>query len=248
MTSADSVGTRPRGGLPVAALRALWSARSWRATLHALLGVPLGAGAFAVIAGLVVVWAAAVWSLADGPTGARWLAVLYVVAALAVPVALPWCVQAFGAVQRARFRAVLGVEVAAPPRVAGSWPLRLLRPWRSAATWRQLGYHLLALAVGGAGGALVAACWSAAALAPWYADDLWSAARRPGGRLGVTALALALLLAAPWVARGLARVDEAAARALLGPSRRKELARRGEAPAPTPPAGVAAAPRPPRPL
>src|ERR671922_109733 len=119
MTSADSVGTRPRGGLPVAALRALWSARSWRATLHALLGVPLGAGAFAVIAGLVVVWAAAVWSLADGPTGARWLAVLYVVVALAVPVALPWCVQAFGAVQRARFRAVLGVEVAAPPQGAG---------------------------------------------------------------------------------------------------------------------------------
>jgi signal transduction histidine kinase len=229
MTSADSVGTRPRGGLPATALRALWSARSWRASLHALLGAPLGVGAFAMIAGLVVVWAAAVWSLADGPTGARWLAVLYVVVALAGPVVLPWCVLAFGAVQRARFRAVLGVEVAAPPRVAGSWPRRLVRPLRASATWRQLAYHLLALAVGGAGGALVAACWTAVALAPWYADDVWSGARRPAGRLGVAALALGLLLAAPWVARGLARVDGAAARALLGTSRSQALALRVEA-------------------
>jgi signal transduction histidine kinase len=148
---------------------------------------------------------------------------------VAVPVALPWCVQAFGAVQRARFRTVLGIEIAAPPRVAGSSPQRLVRPWRAPATWRQLGYHLLALVAGTAGGALVAICWSAVALAPWYADDLWSDARRPGIRLGVTVLTLAMLLAAPWVARGLARADEAAAGALLGPSRSEELALRVEA-------------------
>jgi signal transduction histidine kinase len=229
MTSADRVDTRPGGGQAAAALRALWSARSWRATLHALLGAPLAVGAFAAIAGLVVVWLAAVWSLAEGPTGARSLAVLYLVVALAGPVALPWCVLGFGAVQRARFRAALGVELAPAPRPAGSWPLRLVRPWRASATWRQLGYHLLALPVGGVGGALVAACWSAVALAPWYAGDLWGEARRPGGRLGVTVLTLAMLLAAPWVARGLARVDEAAARALLGASRSDELGLRVEA-------------------
>src|SRR5919197_84252 len=105
--------------------QALWSARSWRATLHALLGAPLGAAAGAVIAGLVVVWGAAVWSLAEGPTGAWGLAVLYVLVAVAGPVALPWCVWAFGAAQRARFRTVLGVEVAAPPRLVGGWPLAL---------------------------------------------------------------------------------------------------------------------------
>jgi signal transduction histidine kinase len=42
-------------------------------------------------------------------------------------------------------------------------------------------------------------------------------------------LTLALLLAAPWVARGLARADQAAARALLGPGRGEELAMRVEA-------------------
>jgi signal transduction histidine kinase len=229
MTWIDTVRARRRGGTLTGALAALWSARSWRATLHALLGAALGVGAGAVIAGLVLVWLAAVWSLAEGPTGAQLLAVLYVVVAVAVPVALPWCVQAFGAVQRARFRTVLGIEIAAPPRVAGSSPLRLVRPWRAPATWRQLGYHLLALVAGTAGGALVAICWSAVALAPWYADDLWSDARRPGIRLGVTVLTLAMLLAAPWVARVLARADEAAAGALLGPSRSEELALRVEA-------------------
>jgi signal transduction histidine kinase len=229
MTWIDTVRARRRGGTLTGALAALWSARSWRATLHALLGAALGVGAGAVIAGLVLVWLAAVWSLAEGPTGAQLLAVLYVVVAVAVPVALPWCVQAFGAVQRARFRTVLGIEIAAPPRVAGSSPQRLVRPWRAPATWRQLGYHLLALVAGTAGGALVAICWSAVALAPWYADDLWSDARRPGIRLGVTVLTLAMLLAAPWVARGLARADEAAAGALLGPSRSEELALRVEA-------------------
>ncbi|HYY82014.1 MAG TPA: sensor histidine kinase [Actinomycetes bacterium] len=208
--------------------QALWSARSWRATLHALLGAPLGAAAGAVIAGLVVVWGAAVWSLAEGPTGAWGLAVLYVLVAVAGPVALPWCVWAFGAAQRARFRTVLGVEVAAPPRLVGGWPLRLLRPWRTPATWRQLGYHLLAVLVGAAGGALVATCWSALALAPWYAGGLWSDAR-PGVRLGLTVLTLAMLLAAPWLARALARVDVAAARALLGASRSEQLALRVEA-------------------
>jgi signal transduction histidine kinase len=137
-------------------------------------------------------------------------------------------VRAFGALQRARFRAMLGVEIPAPPRVAGRWPPRLVRPWRSAATWRQLGYHLVALAVGGVGGALVVVCWSAVPVALAYAAGLGSGGPRPGSGLALTAVALAILLAAPWVARGVARVDEVAARALLGPSRGEELALRVE--------------------
>jgi signal transduction histidine kinase len=209
-------------------LGALWSARGWRATLHALLGLPLGVGGCAVIAGVVVIWAAAVWSLIDGPTGAWWLIVLYAVVAVASPVPLLWCVRALSALQRLRFRSVLGVEIPAPPSVAGGWPLWPLRPWRAPATWRQLGYHLLALVIGGAGGALVATCWLAWALALASAGELWS--WRPAGiGVVVTVLALALLPAAPWLAMGVARADEVAARALLGPSRSEQLARRVEA-------------------
>jgi signal transduction histidine kinase len=50
-----------------------------------------------------------------------------------------------------------------------------------------------------------------------------------GVGVAVTVLALAMLPAAPWLAMGLARADEAAARALLGPSRGEQLARRVEA-------------------
>jgi signal transduction histidine kinase len=214
----------PGAGGPVRALRALWSTRSWRATLHALAGLVAAAGAGAVLAGLLVVWLAAIWSLLEGPTGAWALAVTYAVVAAAGPVALLWCVLAFGAVQRARFRATLGVEIAAPPLVAGTWPLRLVRPWRAPATWRQLGYHLLALVVGVGGGALVAGCWSALPLALGYAVGPRSQGRPAG--IGVALAALALLLAAPWVARGVACLDEVAARALLGPSRSEELALR----------------------
>jgi signal transduction histidine kinase len=228
MTSVETTNARRRGGALMTVLGALWSARSWRATLHAILGLALGISACAVIVGLVVVWFAAVWSLLDGPTGGWVLAVAYVAMAVTGPVLLLWCVRAFGALQRARFRAVLGVEIPAPPRVAGGWPLRLVRPWRTPATWRQLAYHLLALVIGAVGGALVAICWLAGALALAGAGELWS--WRPAGiGLGATVLALAMLPAAPWLARGVARVDEVAARALLGPSRSEQLAQRVEA-------------------
>src|SRR5919197_1651247 len=150
------------------------SARGWRATLHALLGLPLGICGCAVIAGVLAIWAAAVWSLIDGPTGAWWLIALYAVVAVAAPVPLLWCVRALSALQRLRFRAVLGVGIVAPPSVAGRWPLRPLRAGRAPAPWRQLGYHLLALVIGGAGGELVATCWLAGPLALASGGEVWS--------------------------------------------------------------------------
>jgi signal transduction histidine kinase len=205
------------------------TARSWRPTLHALTGLAAGVGVGAVLGGLVVIWLAAVWSLVDWPVGGWGLAVLYAAVALAGPALLLWGVRGFGALQRARFRAVLGVEIPPPPRgAAGSWALRPVRAWRAPATWRQLGYHLLALVGGTVGGLLVAACWSAPVLAvAWFAGLLGDG---PGVLGGLTAalLSLAMLLAAPWVASGVARADEAAARVLLGPSRGEELAVRVE--------------------
>ena len=80
---------------------------------------------------------------------------VYVVVALAGSVLLLWWVQGLGRLQRSRFRAVLGVEIPAPPgRAAGGRLPRPLRAWQAPATWRQLGYHLLAMTGGTAG-----ACW-----------------------------------------------------------------------------------------
>ena len=206
------------------------AARDWRPTLHALAGLAAGAGVGAVLAGLALMWVAAGWSLIDGPVGGWELAVLYAAVALAGPALLLWAVRGFGALQRARFRTLLGVEIPAPPRgAAGGWPLlRPVRAWRAPATWRQLGYHLLALVGGTAGGALVAACWSAPVLAAAYLAGRLGDGRRLGIGLGAAVLAAAMLLAAPWVARVVARADEAAGRALLGPSRGEELAVRVE--------------------
>jgi signal transduction histidine kinase len=194
VTSLETADARRRPGLLKAVLDAMRSARTRRATLHALLGLPTCLVAGTVIIGLVVVWVAAAWSLLDGPTGGWVLVVIYAVVVLAGPVVLPWCARAFGALQRARFRKALGVEIAPPRRAVGRWPMGPVRPWGAAATWRQLGYHVLGLVAGPAGAVLV----------------------------------LATFPAAPWVAPGVARLDERAARALLGPSRGEELAQRVE--------------------
>jgi signal transduction histidine kinase len=202
--------------------------RGWRPTLLALAGLVAGLGVGAVLGALVVTWLAAVWSLIDWPVGSWGHVVLYVAVVLIWPVLLLWGARGFGDLQRARFRAVLGVDIPAPPAAgAGAWPLRPV--WAAPATWRQLGYHALALVGGTAGGALVAACWSAPVLAgAWLATVGGGARPGVGVGLGVAVLAVAMLLAAPWVAGAVARADEVAGRALLGPSRGEELAGRVE--------------------
>src|ERR1035441_6674220 len=85
-----------------------------------------------------------------------------------MPVPLLWWLGVLNAVQRVRFRPVLGVETPQPPQAAGRWPLRLARAWGTAATWRQLGYHLLAPIIGLAGAVAGAACWSAPPVAVTY--------------------------------------------------------------------------------
>ncbi len=180
---------------------ALGAARTWRATLHALTGLLI----VAITLLLVALWIAAGWSLAAGPTGAPALAVVYLVVAVIGVVPLLWWLSVLSAVQRARFRAVLGTGIPAPAGAPGPWPARLLRAWRLPGTWRQLSYHLAALVAAPAGGGLVALCWSAVLVAAIYPG------RVPAGRPAAIAAGVILMLAAPWVARGVARADEAAA-------------------------------------
>ena len=209
--------------VPVAALRSLVAPATWQATFHVLAGMFLGAAIGGVLWLLAVLWWAAGYSLVDGPTGHPLLTMLYAAAAVIGPLALLPCARFFGALQRERFRALAGVHIAAPKPEAGPGWARLLRPWATGASWRQLAYHVLAPVLTGLGGALVVLCWSALPLAALWGDRVsrgWYVLWFGGATLA--------LFAGPWVARGVAAADTAVARRLLGPGRAEQLSERVE--------------------
>jgi signal transduction histidine kinase len=202
-------------------LRAPVSAWAWRATIHHVVGFPLAIVTFVLTLVLVALTAG--------------LAVTAVLALLTL-VLLVWSLRAFTAAQRSRFRSVLDVEI--PPLnhdYPGTGVRRLLAQARAGATWRQIAYHLLALVISTFGFVVVVVAWSAgAALATVFAyghrlPDVgifdWHM-REPQNLAFFTVGGVLLLLIAPWLAQGVADLDVAAARALLGPSRAEELARR----------------------
>ena len=219
MTSADRTSRRVS-----AAVSALWSGPAWRATGNALAALLVGAVGGILLGGLVLICGAAIVSLLHWPVGGWAHATEYMAAVVAGPVLVLWAVQGLTALQRSRLHATLGLEIPAGPRASERkpWPVG---PWLAAATWRQLGFHLLAIVTGVIGGGLVAACW----LAP-VAAVAYLAAGHPPAAAGAAAVAVAagLLLAAPWLARQVTRADAAAAWALLGPARSEELAQRVE--------------------
>src|SRR5215831_16066522 len=219
MTSADRTSRRVSG-----AVSALWSAPTRRATGNALAAMLVAAVGGILLGGLALIWGAALVSLIHWPVGGWAHAVLYIAVVLAGPVLALWAVQGLTALQRSRLRATLGLEIPALPGGAerGPWPVG---PWLTAATWRQLGFHLLAILTGVIGGGLVAVCWLAPVVAIAYL-----AVGRPHAAAGAIAVAAAavLLLAAPWLARQVTRADAASARTLLGPGRSEALAQRVE--------------------
>jgi signal transduction histidine kinase len=220
MTQADLTSRRVR-----AAVSALWSAPTRRATGNALAALLVAAVGLILLGGLALIWGAAIASLIQWPVGGWAHAVLYIAVVAVVPVLALWAVQGLTALQRSRLRATLGLEIPAGPRAPERrpWPVG---PWLAAATWRQLGFHLLAILTGVIGGGLVAACW----LAPVAAIAYLATGRPPAvaGAAAAVAAAAGLLLAAPWLARQVTRADAASARALLGPARSEELAQRVE--------------------
>jgi signal transduction histidine kinase len=219
MTLADLTSRRVS-----AAVSALWSAPTWRATRNALAALLVALVGGVLLGGLGLIWGAAIGSLVGWPVGGWSHAVLYIAVVLAGPVLVLAAVQGLTALQRSRLHITLGLDFPARSRAAERrpWPIG---PWFAAATWRQLGFHLLSIFTGVAGGGLVAACWLAPAAAIVYL-----AAARPPAAAGAAAVVAAagLLLAAPWLARLVTRADEALARALLGPSPSEELALRLE--------------------
>ncbi|MGW5154178.1 sensor histidine kinase [Nonomuraea wenchangensis] len=147
--------------------------------------------------------------------------------AIAVPPVLRGGLPLFTRLQRSRFEAFLGVRIP---------PVHTPSNLRSAATWRQIGYHLLSPVVGLGAAALVALAWGGAVvgLLAFLPDKIerpplqFEFNLRDGRVVAVfMAIGLALLLLAPVLARGMAALDLFVARTLLGPSR-SELGQRIE--------------------
>jgi signal transduction histidine kinase len=167
---------------------------------------------------------------------------LLIVLPLAVPFA--WLLfvlgDAFGRVERSRLRALLGVELADPhePPQPGSWWSKLKARVRSGSRWREIGYLIGSFPVTAIGLAatLVAWCGSAALVAlPAYIGalpdetasfGLFTLTWGPGVALAALVGLLGLAVVAPWTTVGVAALETAMARSLLGPAPGDELSRK----------------------
>ena len=152
------------------------------------------------------------------------------------------------AVQRHRLRTTAGVAIAPQPAIEHRWtPAGLISYARSPATWRQLGYHLLAAPLVAAGALAALGLWLAGLAFTLLYAYAWT--RPTGGLLArgqssppdhlhrslpvpldvwLTLGGIVLLAAAPWLTAAVAALDAQAGRALLGPSRAEQLEHRVE--------------------
>jgi len=230
---------RPPGSTPVR--RVPWSPRSWGQAVALASGILVQLAPW-LIPVLLVRWGEVAshgqWSKSD------WL-LTYLVALTLVPLLIPLLTR----VQRHRLRAA-GVVVPPQPRRPDWLSVRGIGDTlRAPATWRQVGYHLLAgpvlaiAALAAIGVWLVGLLLTTLYLYAWgapsgslvrrasYPNGLVDLPHLPGDiPLGVylTAAGIAALLAAPWLTAGIATLDARAAMTLLGPSRAEELTHRVE--------------------
>jgi signal transduction histidine kinase len=228
--------------------RAPWSPRTWRQALYLAGSIP------ALLLGVLIVlacypstrWAIHGLPLAWPTRYGRWWPLL-IAALVIVFLAVPLLTR----MHRHRLRVTGGVDI--PPQPARPDLLSLdgiVTAARSRATWRQLGYHLLAGPALAVAAIAALSCWLAGimySLVYVYAAGLppWSTLHRDmAGRLNLhvaflravtipvdvylTAGGFALLLTAPWFTAAVVALDARAARSLLGPSRTEELTHRVE--------------------
>ncbi|MFE1295411.1 MULTISPECIES: sensor histidine kinase [unclassified Streptomyces] len=219
-------GDQPRRHRMPAVLRAPFEARSWREFGYVLLGLPIGITLF--------VFAVTMISLGAG----------LLVTFLGIPVlaaALAGC-RGFGALERARARGLLGLDVADPE------PLRVrkrsLMGWigavlKSGSSWRHVLYALLQFPWAVFSFAVAVAFWAYGWAMLTYPLWFWVFPMYAGQgglqlygdehhriyldnpfEITVTVLVGAVFtMAAPWIVRALTAVDRLMVAGLLGPSR-----------------------------
>ncbi|MEW2495014.1 sensor domain-containing protein [Streptomyces nodosus] len=218
----DSRGRPHR--LPVA-LRAPVEGRSWRELCHLVLSLPIGTVMFA--------YSVTMFSMGVG----------LLVTFLGIPVlaaGLMGC-RGFGVLERARARALLGLDVAEPeplrPRRGGAMAW-MGAVFKSGSSWRHMLYTVLQFPwtlFSSVAGLVFWSCgWSLLTYPLWfwvfpvyagqggiqlYGDEMHSVYLDNPFEITVTALVgLLLTLATPWIIRGLTTVDRLLVLGLLGPS------------------------------
>jgi signal transduction histidine kinase len=222
-----------RAGLPARRYRRLpWSRGAWGQAIDLAGAIPAQAVAGLPLLLLVV---------GARPDRPHLLPRLLLMWALALLVWLPLAyllLPALTGVHRHRLRATAGIEVPRQPRAPGRLTRRgIVAAASSQATWRQLGYHMMAAPALALAGIAVISAWLAGiicTLAMVIALGLHPGAGLrqtaftwPGG-LFLTLAGVGMLLAAPWLTAGVATLDALIARPLLGPSRAEELENRVE--------------------
>jgi signal transduction histidine kinase len=228
----------PMIALTRAALQAPFGRRARRELLFCLVGVLVGLAVLAVVVALLV------------PGTAESVIRAAVVTAVLLPLALAiGMARRLGAAHRRLAERLLGERVAPPPdRPRRGWPGRLGAGLRDGPGWRALAYTLLKLPMAAAG--LYAVFLWAAGLANLTYPFWWGLFRNhpPGVRLSPVlvatpfpgrvlhvatypgtflafAIGAAMVLAAPWVTRGVVAADRRLLRGLLGPGRLAERVR-----------------------
>jgi signal transduction histidine kinase len=223
--------------------RVPWSLRPWFQALYVCAGIP------AQLSGLLVPVAFGYWT--RDWTLSRWpllagqpLHLMWLLEAAAVFLAVP----ALTRMHRHRVRVTAGAEMPLQPAIPRRLSVQgVSAAARSPATWRQLGYHLVAGPALAAGGIAVLGVWLAGVLYTLVYGYAWALPHRdllwrgqsPGGpanhlpaMLGIpvdaylTGTGIALLVVAPWFTGAVAALDAPTVRALLGPSRTEELEHR----------------------
>jgi signal transduction histidine kinase len=197
-------------------LRDLVSARTWFALIHHLAGLFLGCAAiFVVTFGLG-------FGIGSLPAALIGLPLLGITLRLT-----DW----FARAERARFALLLGVRIPAWPAGArGGYRWGLVPRWRmftERATWGEIGYALLRLPVSAVTVTVSIGVWALGLTMlalPFYNHYLPSGGAEFGDTVlrgssvtVVSAIGLAVLIAAPQLTRGLAVADTAISRRLLGP-------------------------------
>jgi signal transduction histidine kinase len=191
-------------------------ARTWRSLVHLFLDLPIGVLTFTVVLTLLVT---SVSLLIVFPLALPFVWLLFVSA------------RGLGTMERNRYNALLDLSLADPhPPLPRGWLSRLTARATTASRWREIGYHLLRLPVGGVLYALMAAAWcgSLALVAlPFYVSHvpgdtakfwLFELGSGAGAWLAFAVGVIGLLFVAPWLTLGLTAFDRWLGRSLLGPT------------------------------